>query len=93
MIVKGGERKDYPGWYKLDGRVEKQSQKAFGMVRKPDGTWWWVAAEHYFPPGGGNVRIELGEQITTQETLDQVEGYYEVLLAKLHEKRMKEGSP
>jgi hypothetical protein len=34
------------------------------------------------------VRIELGEQITKQETLDQIEEYYKELLAKLHEKAM-----
>lgn len=88
IIVKGGELKDYPGWYKLDGRLEDDLNKAFGMVRKPDGTWWWVAGEHYFPPEGGDVRIELGEQITKQETLDQIEEYYKELLAKLHEKAM-----
>jgi hypothetical protein len=80
VIVKGGELKDHPGWYKLDGRLEDDLNKAFGMVRKPDGTWWRVAGEHYFPPEGGDVRIELGEQITKQETLDQIEEYYEELL-------------
>ena len=37
------------------------------------------------------MRIELGEQITKQETLDQIEEYYEELFAKLHEKAMKGG--
>jgi hypothetical protein len=91
VIVKGGELKDHPGWYKLDGRLEDDLNKAFGMVRKPDGTWWRVAGEHYFPPEGGDVRIELGEQITKLDTLDQIEEYYEELLVKLDQKRIKEG--
>jgi hypothetical protein len=87
LIVKGGEMADHPGWYKLNGRLEDQSE-SFSMARKPDGTWW-VAAEHYFPPEGGNVRIDLGEQITKPQTLAQCEEYYEELLAKLDEKAKK----
>jgi hypothetical protein len=89
LIVKSGELKDHPGWYKLNGRLEDDLNKTFGMIRKPDGTWWWVAGEHYFPPRGGDVRIELGEQITKQETLDQIEEPLHSLASKKAKKRRK----
>ena len=87
----GGELADYPGWYKIDGGMEDGS-KSWGVVRKPDGSWWWVAAEHYFPPGGGNLRIDLGDEITDKNTLTQCEENYRQLLQKIDEKKRKESS-
>ena len=85
----GGELLDYPGWYKIDGGTEDGS-KLWSVVRKPDGSWWWVAAEHIFLPGGGNFRIDLGDQITDDNTLTQCEENYIELLRKMEE-MMKEG--
>ena len=92
LITKGGELVDCPGWYKIDGRMGDEAE-SWSVIRKPDGTWWWVAATHIFPPGGGNVRFDLGDQITEPKTLAQCEEYYEELLQRLEEKRMKEGGP
>jgi hypothetical protein len=68
----GGELLDYPGWFKIDGGTEDDAN-LWSVVRKPDGTWWWVAAHHIFPPGGGTLRLELGDQITDRNTLNQCE--------------------
>ncbi len=92
LITKGGELVDYPGWYKIDGRMEHEAE-SWSVNRKPDGTWWWVATTHIFPPGGGNVHFDLGDQITEPKVLAQCEEYYAGLLQKLEEKRMKEGGP
>ena len=89
LIAKGGELVDYPGWYKIDGRMEDKAE-SWSVIRKPDGTWWWVAATHIFPPGGGTVRFDLGDQITDEKTLTQCDEYYIELLQKLEE-RMKKG--
>lgn len=85
----GGELVDYPGWYKIDGGTEDDSN-SWSVVRKPDGSWWWVAAHHIFPPGGGTLRIDLGDQIADENTLTQCEENYAELLQKL-EKKMKIG--
>jgi hypothetical protein len=85
----GGELVDYPGWYKIDGSTEDGSH-SWSVVRKPDDTWWWVAAHHIFPPGGGNLRIDLGDQITDENILSQCGENYTELMRKLGE-RMKEG--
>jgi len=85
----GGELTDYPGWYKIDGGTEEGAH-SWSVVRKPDGTWWWVAVHHIFPPGGGNLRIDLGDQITDDDTLTQCEENYKELVRKL-EGRVKEG--
>lgn len=90
LITKGGELVDYPGWYKIDGRVENEAE-SWSVVRKPDGTWWWVVATHIFPVGGGNVHFELGDQIKEPETLSQCEDYFIELVQKVEEKKMKEG--
>jgi hypothetical protein len=90
LITRGGELVDYPGWYKIDGRMEDEAE-SWSVIRKPDGTWWWVAATHIFPPGGGNVRFDLGDQITEPKTLTQCEEHFVELLQKLEEKKTKEG--
>lgn len=87
----GGELADYPGWYMLDGGSETEP-RSWSVVRKPDGTWWWVAAHHIFPPGGGNLRIDLGDEITDKNTLTQCEENYTQLLQRIEEKKDKEGS-
>lgn len=84
VTIKGGELRDNPGWYKLDGRVEGESE-SWSAIRKPDGSWWWVAATHIFPPGGGDVRFDLGEEITKGETLALLEENFHELLQKLRE--------
>jgi hypothetical protein len=90
-ITKGGELVEHPGWYKIDGRIEGESEY-WSVVRKPDGTLWWVAASHIFPPGGGNLRLELGDQITEPKAVAQFEGDFIELLRKLDEKKMSKGS-
>lgn len=85
----GGELADYPGWYMIDGGPDDGSN-SWSVVRKPDGSWWWVTAHHIFPPGGGNLRIELGDQITDKNTLTQCEENYRELLQKIEDKKRKE---
>lgn len=82
----GGQLADNPGWYKIDGGTEDGSG-SWSVVRKPDGSWWWVAAEHIFPPEGGNFRVDLGDQITEENTLTQCEENYTQLLQKIEEKK------
>ncbi len=89
MTIKGGELRDNPGWYKLDGRVEGESE-SWSAIRKPDGSWWWVAATHFFPPGGGDVRFDLGEEIRKEETMTLLEQNFIELLQRLRE-LFKEG--
>jgi len=85
----GGELTDYPGWYKIDGGTETEP-RSWSVVRKPDGSWWWVAAHHIFPPGGGNLRIDLGDQITDDNMLSQCEENYRQLLEKIEAKKRGE---
>jgi hypothetical protein len=85
----GGQLVDYPGWYKIDGGPEDGSD-SWSVVRKPDGSWWWVAATDIFPRGGGNLRIDLGDEITDKNILTQYEGNYTELLRKIEE-RINEG--
>src|SRR5215469_5517951 len=89
MKIAGGELRDYPGWYKIDGRIEGEAE-SWSAIRKPDGSWWRVAATHIFPPGGGDVRFDLGEEIQSEKTLSQLEEHFIELLRKLEE-RIKEG--
>jgi hypothetical protein len=37
LILTGGELRDHPGRWKIDGRMEDESQR-WSFVRKPDGT-------------------------------------------------------
>jgi hypothetical protein len=83
----GGELADYPGWYKIEGGTEDRP-RSWSVIRKPDGTWWKVAAEHYFPTGGGNLRIDLGDEITDEDMLTQCEENYRQLLEKIEEKKL-----
>lgn len=85
----GGELADYPGWYKIDGGSETEP-RSWSVVRKPDGSWWWVAAHHIFPPDGGNLRIDLGDQITDDDMLRQCEENYRQLLEKIDAKKRGE---
>jgi hypothetical protein len=87
----GGYLVDHPGWYKIDGGTEDDSN-VWSVVRKPDGSWWWVTGEHIFPTTGGILRIELGEQITNKNTLTQCEKEYRELLEKAEEKKKREES-
>jgi hypothetical protein len=91
QLFKGGANSQTVGWYKIDGGTEDGS-KSWGVVRKTDGSWWWVAAEHYFPPGGGNLRIDLADQITDENTLTQCEENFRELLQKIEEKKRKKSS-
>ena len=90
FLLSGGELRDQPGWWKIDGRVEGESDH-WSVVRKPDGTFWEVAGTHIFPPNSNAlVRIDIGDQIFDQKTLDQCEEYYIQLQQKL-DQMMKEG--
>jgi len=89
MMIKGGELRDNPGWYKIDRRLEGESA-SWSAIRKPDGSWWWVAATHFFPPGGGDVRFDLGEEIKKEATLSLLDSNFHELLNKLQE-MFKEG--
>jgi hypothetical protein len=44
-----GEFRDAPGWWKIDGYIEGESEH-WSVVRKPDGTWWHVVGTHIAPP-------------------------------------------
>ena len=90
LLLRGSELREHPGWYKVDGRMEDESE-SWSAVRKADGSWWWVSAVHIFPPGGGDVRIDLGEQITEENAFRQFEEYYLQLLQELDRKKLKEG--
>ena len=72
FLLSGGELRDQPGWWKIDGRVEDESEH-WSVVRKPDGTYWYVAATHIFPPNcDALVRIDLGDQILDPKTTNEV---------------------
>jgi hypothetical protein len=89
LLLTGGELFENPGWWKIDGRVEGESDH-WSVVRKPDASWWYVAAVDIFPRTGGIVRIDLGDQITDAKVTDQCEEYFSQLQQKL-EQMMKEG--
>jgi hypothetical protein len=74
-MLTDGELRDHPGWWKIDGRIEGESE-SWSFVRKPDGTFWEVAGVHIFPPGGPLVRIDIGDQIRKPETIARCEGHY-----------------
>ena len=82
LLLSGGQPIEYPGWWKIDGRVEGES-RSWSIVRKPDGTWWYVAVNHIFPPGGGLLRIELGDQITDAKVIVQCEEYFAQMQQKM----------
>jgi hypothetical protein len=88
-LISGGELLENPGWWKIDGRVEGESDR-WSVVRKLDGSWWYVAATDIFPRGGGLVRIDLGDQVTDEKVLDKCEEYFSELQQKLDEV-MKKG--
>jgi hypothetical protein len=88
LNISGGELLDWPGHWKITGRVEGESD-SWSVVRRPDGTFWEVAGTHYFPPTGGTVRIDLGDQIFDAQKLARCEDWYEQLKQKLEEKQSK----
>jgi hypothetical protein len=73
--VRLGELLDYPGFWKLNA-YRDDGKLLWMAVRKPDGTYWSVAAEHFGPPGGGTLRVELGEEITSEEKVLRYETMY-----------------
>jgi hypothetical protein len=81
LVLTGGELIENPGYWKIDGRVEGQSDR-WSVVRKPDGSWWYVAAAHIFPPGG-LLRVDLGDQITDAKVVDQCDEYFSQMKQKL----------
>ena len=82
LMLTGGELIENPGYWKIDARVEGESDH-WSVVRKPDGSWWYVAATHIFPPGGPLVRVDLGDQITDTKVMDQCEEYFSQMQQKL----------
>jgi hypothetical protein len=86
LILTGGELKDHPGWWKINGRPEGES-KGWSFLRKPDGTFWEVAGEHFFPPGGPLVRIDIGDEITTPGTVAECRKYYGQFQSTLAKRR------
>jgi len=63
LVLTGGELRDHPGYWKIDGRIEGESEQ-WSVVRKPDGTYWEVAGFHIFPPNSAALtRIDIGDQI------------------------------
>jgi hypothetical protein len=60
LLLTGGELIENLGYWKIDGRVEGESDH-WSIVRKPEGSWWYVAATHIAPPGGGTLRVDLGD--------------------------------
>jgi hypothetical protein len=86
-MLTGGELRDQPGWWKIDGRIEGES-KSWSFVRKTDGTYWEVAGVHVFPPSGeALVRIDIGDQIRDTKTIAQCEEYFSQLQQKAAEER------
>ena len=92
LILTGGELKDHPGWWKVDGRLEGESEH-WSFLRKPDGTFWEVAGVHIFPPGGPLVRIDVGGQVTKPGTITQCSEYYAQLQSTLAERRSADSAP
>jgi hypothetical protein len=91
FMLKGGELRDYPGWWKIDEGIEGESEH-WSFVRKPDGTYWEVVAVDLFPRTGGTMRVDLGEQITNTKLVAQCEEYYVQLQQNTAEEdKMKEG--
>src|SRR5882762_1441337 len=71
LVLTGGELRDHPGYWKIDGRIEGESEQ-WSVVRKPDGTYWEVAGFHIFPPNSAALtRIDIGDQILDPKTIDQ----------------------
>jgi hypothetical protein len=86
LILRGRELRDYRGWWKIDGRIEGESEH-WSVVRKPDGTYWEVAGFHIFPPNSEALtRIDLGNRIPDQETIDQCEEHFCQLRQKAPER-------
>jgi hypothetical protein len=59
----------------LNRRIEDESD-GWSVVREPEGSWWYVANTDIFPRAGGILRVNLGDQITDQNVLDQCERYF-----------------
>jgi hypothetical protein len=81
LLLSGGELLESPGFWKIDGRVEGESDH-WSVVRKPDGSWWYVAGTHIFPPGGGLLRLDLGDEITDEKVVDQCEEYFSQVIKR-----------
>jgi hypothetical protein len=84
LIITGGELRDYPGHWKLSGRVDGEPGE-WSVLRKPDGTYWEVVAEHLFPPTGGTCRVDTGDQIVDSKIIAECEAYYTQLRQKAAE--------
>ncbi len=84
-----GEFRDAPGWWKIDGYIEGESEH-WSVVRKPDGTWWHVVGTHIAPPGGPAVRVELEGQITDPKQIAELEEYL-AKHKKLYDEMLREG--
>jgi hypothetical protein len=89
LVTWCGEVRDAPGFWKIDGRIEGESD-SWSVVRKPDGTWWYVAATHIFPPGGPTVRVDLDDQITDPKIIAQCEEHL-AQHQRQYDEMMKEG--
>jgi hypothetical protein len=50
LKITGGELRDNPGWWKIDGQVEGEAEK-WSFVRKPDGSIWDCRPQFRRPPG------------------------------------------
>jgi hypothetical protein len=82
LMLTGGELRDHPGWWKIDGRTPGESEH-WSIVRKPDGTFWEVVGVHTLPPDGrAPVRIDIGDQILDPQTIAQCEKYFSQLQEK-----------
>lgn len=90
LSIGGGELRDYPGHWKITARIEGETGE-WSVIRKPDGTYWEIAGVHFFPPGGGNVRFDIGNQITDAKELARCEDYYTQLQEKLAEQEQEPG--
>jgi hypothetical protein len=88
LMLTGGELIETLGYWKIDGRVDGESDH-WSVGRKPDGSWWYVAATHIFPPCGPLVRVDLGDQITDAKVIDQCEEYFAQMQQKLAGTRRK----
>lgn len=86
LILSGGELRDCPGFWKITGRMEGDSD-SWSILRKPDRTYWEVAGVDYFPRTGGTLRIDVGDQILDAKKIVQCEEYYEQLRQKLAESK------
>jgi hypothetical protein len=80
--ITGGELRDNPGYWKIDGQYEGEVEK-WSFVRKPDGSIWDVARVDLFPPDGQALaRITISDQVTDEDIIAEVENHYQSLRRK-----------